>query len=303
MTNPVQTRNRPEINGGRRVAPRLPPGWCAGRGPQEGFGSAVSARGGIRTHTRPRLRRLRLPVAPPGLRVVRRPPERCFPSQRPTDSAALPRRQHTTLLKPCDGHSHTPQQSMIRQPLRVVSPDRPTSSVMFPWHVPAPRPRPEGSAVTKPPLSRPLTQEGIWSMHDRLPSGHEMRTPTRVHGAGVRSRANRIVRRMGGSGGVHSQPSAVRQNLRRLVSGLVTVEPRHDRVTAPNRPFHQVGRYPRLCPEPDLNRYAREGQRGLSSPCLHSTIRAGQGLRIEVPSLSGPIPRTADERTDVVLFY
>jgi hypothetical protein len=29
-----------------------------------------------------------------------------------------------------------------------------------------------------------------------------------------------------------------------------------------------------LYPEPDLNRYAREGQRGLSSPCLHSTIRA-----------------------------
>ena len=28
------------------------------------------------------------------------------------------------------------------------------------------------------------------------------------------------------------------------------------------------------CPEPDLNRYAPEGQRGLSSPCLLSTIRA-----------------------------
>lgn len=61
--------------------------------------------------------------------------------------------------------------------------------------------------------------------------------------------------------------------------------------------------FDRRCPEPDLNRYAREGQRGLSSPCLHSTIRAGHGLRAEVPSLSGRFPRTVEERTDVVLFY
>ncbi|MEV7514035.1 GrpB family protein [Streptomyces diastaticus] len=36
------------------------------------------------------------------------------------------------------------------------------------------------------------------------------------------------------------------------------------------------------CPEPDLNRYAREGQRGLSSPCLHSTIRASWGAAYAV---------------------
>lgn len=44
------------------------------------------------------------------------------------------------------------------------------------------------------------------------------------------------------------------------------------------------------CPEPDLNRYAREGQRGLSSPCLHSTIRAGHGLRMERPEPIGRHP-------------
>ncbi len=33
-----------------------------------------------------------------------------------------------------------------------------------------------------------------------------------------------------------------------------------------------------------------QGQRGLSSPCLHSTIRAGHGLRFAVPSLSVPLP-------------
>lgn len=58
------------------------------------------------------------------------------------------------------------------------------------------------------------------------------------------------------------------------------------------------------CPEPDLNRYAREGQRGLSSPCLHSTIRAGHGLRVEAPSLSGCVPRTAEptERCCLILL-
>ncbi len=33
------------------------------------------------------------------------------------------------------------------------------------------------------------------------------------------------------------------------------------------------------CPEPDSNRHAPEGQRGLSSPCLRSTIRAGGAQR------------------------
>ncbi len=67
------------------------------------------------------------------------------------------------------------------------------------------------------------------------------------------------------------------------------------------------------CPEPDLNRYAREGQRGLSSPCLHSTIRAAAPWA--VPSAYGPphrraaraypgtSPRTANPQTEVVLFY
>ncbi len=69
------------------------------------------------------------------------------------------------------------------------------------------------------------------------------------------------------------------------------------------------------CPEPDSNRHGPQGQRGLSSSCLHSTIRApvsgtasctagrtrpspGRGM-----SLSRVIPRTADRQTDVVLFY
>lgn len=46
-----------------------------------------------------------------------------------------------------------------------------------------------------------------------------------------------------------------------------------------------------------------QGQRGLSSPCLHSTIRAGHGLRFAVPSLSGPLPRAAVGWDDLVLFY
>lgn len=58
----------------------------------------------------------------------------------------------------------------------------------------------------------------------------------------------------------------------------------------------------RWCPEPDSNRYAREGQRGLSSPCLHSTIRAGHERRIE---RSEPIGGASPEQRagDAMLSY
>lgn len=57
------------------------------------------------------------------------------------------------------------------------------------------------------------------------------------------------------------------------------------------------------CPEPDSNRYAPEGQRGLSSPCLHSTIRAWRAAPRWHMTLSGGFLRSADEWRDVVLFY
>lgn len=56
------------------------------------------------------------------------------------------------------------------------------------------------------------------------------------------------------------------------------------------------------CPEPDLNRYAREGQRGLSSPCLHSTIRAGHGPRYCVEPIGRGIPGWG-RWAHLVLFY
>ncbi len=46
-----------------------------------------------------------------------------------------------------------------------------------------------------------------------------------------------------------------------------------------------------------------QGQRGLSSPCLHSTIRAGQGLRVAILSLSVALPLTVTGGADLVLFY
>lgn len=57
------------------------------------------------------------------------------------------------------------------------------------------------------------------------------------------------------------------------------------------------------CPEPDLNRHAPEGQRGLSSPCLHSTIRAWRASPRWYMTLSGDVPRSAEQWRDVVLFY
>ena len=62
-------------------------------------------------------------------------------------------------------------------------------------------------------------------------------------------------------------------------------------------------RWPLMCPEPDLNRHALEGQRGLSSPCLHSTIRARHATPRWHLSLSGHTTRTAEQQPDVVLFY
>lgn len=56
------------------------------------------------------------------------------------------------------------------------------------------------------------------------------------------------------------------------------------------------GTWARRCPEPDLNRYAPEGQRGLSSPCLHSTIRAGHGSASSGSRLSGRAPATIGTR-------
>ncbi len=63
------------------------------------------------------------------------------------------------------------------------------------------------------------------------------------------------------------------------------VFPRHERGMGPSacREGCRCGR----CPEPDLNRYAREGQRGLSSPCLHSTIRAGHGAALRIRAYRG----------------
>lgn len=55
--------------------------------------------------------------------------------------------------------------------------------------------------------------------------------------------------------------------------------PLRTRKTAPEGRSRRSCGGEKKCPEPDSNRYARKGQRGLSSPCLHSTIRAGRGLR------------------------
>lgn len=57
------------------------------------------------------------------------------------------------------------------------------------------------------------------------------------------------------------------------------------------------------CPEPDSNRHAPEGQRGLSSPCLRSTIRACRAAPRWQLTLSGGVPRSAEQWRDVVLFY
>ncbi len=75
------------------------------------------------------------------------------------------------------------------------------------------------------------------------------------------------------------EPSVRRQGL--TVNGRPTKR-RTDRRGARTRGALEGRAYMRgVCPEPDSNRYAREGQRGLSSPCLRSTIRAGHELRIE----------------------
>lgn len=50
------------------------------------------------------------------------------------------------------------------------------------------------------------------------------------------------------------------------------------------------------CPEPDLNRHGPQGQRGLSSSCLHSTIRApAPGTRAGHAERAGSYPRVQVE--------
>ena len=60
----------------------------------------------------------------------------------------------------------------------------------------------------------------------------------------------------------------------------------------------------RKCPEPDLNRHAREGAARfkLAVSAFH---HPGVGARLRVchRTLSGGFPRTAEQALDVVLFY